>query len=209
MANPDNRFGWRPVRTLSGAALPIVRCYVSASYATALYVGDPVDIDTTATNRANGVRVPTVIASGMTDGTYQVGIITAFEPDPTGLNRIYRPASTARYCQVCLGTPDVVFEIRDDGGVVLTNTAIGANAVGIATHSGDTTTGLSGFELDSGTTTAPSGNASNTMIIIGCADKPDNAWDGSTDTRMVWEVMLCNWRYLIGSAYGALGVLAA
>lgn len=211
MANPDARFGLRPVRHVTGAPWNggTMRCYVSASYATALYIGDPVDIDTTLTNRVAGVVVPTVIRSAFTDGTYVVGVITSFEPDPSDPTLTYRKASTARYCNVCCD-PSVVFHVRDDGGAILGVVTIGQNAVGIFTHGGSTTTGLSGMELDAGTTTAPSANASNTMIIIGAADLPDNSWDGTTDTRVIWEVLLCNWRFLgPASPYGQLGVTAS
>lgn len=210
MANPDDRFGLRPVRHIDGSPWNggTIRAYVSANYATALFIGDPVDIDTTLTNRVAGVKCPTVIRSAFTDGTYVTGVITSFDPDPTNLTLQYRPASTARYCNIVVD-PTVVFEVRDDGGVVLGVVTIGQNAVGIFTHSGNTITGLSGMELDSGTTTAPSANASNTMIIIGASERDDNSWDGSADTRVIWDVLLCNWRFLGPcSPYGQLGVTA-
>jgi hypothetical protein len=211
MANPDQRFGLRPVRHISGAPWngATIRCYVSASYATALYIGDPVDLygGATLSNRITAARVPPVMLSAMTDGTYVVGVIVSFEPDPTNPELQYRKASTLRYCNVCCD-PFTIYQIRDDGGAALGKVTIGQNAVGIATHSGDTATGLSGLELDAGTTTAPSANSSNTMIIVGCADIPDNAWDGSTDTHVVWDVLLCNHRFFTLSASGALGVTA-
>jgi hypothetical protein len=211
MGNPDNRFGLRPVRHISGAPwnAATMRCYISASYAVALFTGDPVDIDTTLTNRVAGVRCPTVIRSAFTDGTYAVGVITSFDPYPTNLSLQYNPVSTARYCNVVCD-PTVVFQIRDDAGAALDKVTIGQNAVGIFTHAGDTITGLSGMELDAGTTTAPSANASNTMIVVGCADIEDNEWIAGTSTRMIWDVLLCNWRFLgPASAYGQLGVTAA
>lgn len=210
MANPDARFGLKPVRHIDGSPWngATMRCYVSASYATALYIGDPVDIDTTLSQRVAGIKCPTVIRSAFTDGTYVVGVITSFEPNPDNLTQQYRPGYQARYCNVCVD-PTVVFQVRDDGGVVLAVVTIGQNAVGIFTHAGSTITGLSGMELDSGTTTAPSANASNTMIIIGAAEDDTNTWDGTVDTRVVWEVMLCNWRFLGPcSPYGQLGVTA-
>lgn len=209
MANPDNRFGWRPARHIDGSPWNgnTIKCYISASYAIALYVGDPVDLylGATLSHRVAGVKVPTVMKSAMTDGTYQIGIIVSFDPLPTNLSLTYNPASTARYCNVCPGTLNTVFQIRDDGGVVLGPVVVGQNAVGIDTHGGSTVTGLSGFELDSGTTTAPSADSSNTMIVIGAAEIEDNTWDGTTDTRVIWDVLLCNWRFGQLSATGALG----
>jgi hypothetical protein len=207
LANPDARFGLRPVRHIDGSAWngQTIRCYVSASYAVALFIGDPVDFETTAANIPTAMKYPSVIRSAFTDGTYAVGVITSFDPNPDNLTQQYRPASQARYCQVCL-CEDVVFQIRDDGAAALTkSTSIGLNAVGILTHSGDTITGLSGFELDT-SSDAPAVDASNTMLILKCADIEDNAWDGSTDTHVVWEVLI-NMNRLKHTTNGALGVL--
>jgi hypothetical protein len=210
MANPDARFGLRPVRHISGAPYngATIRCEISSSYATALFIGDPVDLDTTLTNKSTTGRYPTVIRSDFIDGDYAVGVITSFEPDPDNLSYNYNPASNARFCNVCCD-PEVVYQIRGDGGGTLTNVVIGENAVGIFTHSGDTATGLSGLELDEGTTTAPSADATNPMIIVGIADIEDNEWDGTTDSRMIYEVLITNHRFRNGSGYGALGVTAA
>jgi hypothetical protein len=207
LSNPDARFGLRPVRHVDGAPWngQTIRCYVSASYGTALFIGDPVDYDTTAADIATAAKYPTVIRSAFTDGTYAVGVITSFDPDPDNLSLQYRKASTARYCQVCL-CEDVVFQIRDDGVTALTKTtSIGNNAVGIFTHAGDTITGLSGMELDSGSDT-PAADASNTMLILRPADCEDNSFDGSTDTHVVWEVLI-NMNRLKHTTNGALGVV--
>jgi hypothetical protein len=211
MANPDARFGLMPVGTLSGSPWQAsVRKYnVSSSYATALFIGDPVDFDTTASNIATAARYPYVIRSAFTNGTYSIGAIVAVEPDPDNLTRTYSPASTAAVVHVCTA-PDAIYRIRDDGGAILTNVALTQNAVGIFTHSGDTVTGLSGMELDAGTTDAPAADASNTMLILGLADISDNEFDGSTDTRMVWEVMINMHRFKqTGDGDGALGVTAS
>jgi len=207
MANPDARFGFKPVRHLNGSPWngATQRCYISASYGTALFVGDPVLIDPTNTNRATAVRCPTVIQSAMTTGIFAFGVITSFEANPDNLTRIYSPASTAGYCNVCVA-PDVIYHIRDDGGAALTKADIGANAVGINTHGGSTVTGLSGFELDAGTTTGPGEDDGYPLYIIGVADVEDNEFDGSTSTRIIWEVTL-NMHHLraTGDGSGGLG----
>jgi hypothetical protein len=102
--------------------------------------------------------------------------------------------------------PDVIYQIRDDGGVILTKKDIGSNACGIFTHAGSTVTGLSGMELDSGTTNAPAENASFPLLIIGCSDIEDNEYDGAADTRMIWDVVI-NMHQLraTGDGDGALG----
>jgi hypothetical protein len=89
-----------------------------------------------------------------------------------------------------MADPMLVFHIRDDGTAALTKADIGANAIGTFTESGSTVTGLSGYELDSGVGTAPGENSSNPLYIVGIAEMPDNEFDGSTDTRMIWEVTI-------------------
>jgi len=126
----------------------------------------------------------------MADGAYVYGIVVGFEADPTNLTYQYRPASTERVAYVVVATPDLVCQIRDDGGAALTKADIGANAIGIFTHGGSTVTGLSGLELDAGTGTGPAENASNPLTIIGVADIEDNEFDGSTSTHIVWEVLI-------------------
>jgi len=192
MSNPDAPFGLKPVRYLNGQtwAGGTQRCKISASDGTALYIGDPVKLDPTNANRATAEKLPHVIRSDGVDGDYIWGVITSFEPDPDNLTRTYRAASTARYCNVVMSDPMLVFQIRDDGTAALTKADIGANAIGTFTESGSTVTGLSGYELDSGVGTAPTENSSNPLFIVGIAEHPDNEWDGSTDSRMIWEVTI-------------------
>jgi len=211
MANPDAPFGFRPVRHLNGNVWNggTIRCYVSASYATALYVGDPVLLEPTQANRVTTVRCPTVIQSALTSGIYCLGIITSFQPDPDNLSLQYRPASTARFCNVCVD-PDVVFHVRDDGGAILDENTIGGNAVGINTETGNDITGISGFEMDAGTTTAPAENAIYPLFILGVADIEGNDFDCVADTRMIWEVIINKHQLRpVSVTGGGLGVLGA
>ena len=212
MANPDARFGLRPVKHLNGSPWngQTMRVYFSASYATAAFIGDAVDYYAGATlsNRSTAVKYPPVQVCNLADTTCPLGVIVSFEPDPTNLTLQYKPASTFRYANIVLAN-DVIFQIRDDGGAALTNVVLGQNAVGIATHAGDTITGLSGYELDAGTSVSPAANSSYPMFIVQCSDIEDNEWDGSTDTHMVWDVIL-NARLggSSGSDYGILGITA-
>jgi hypothetical protein len=212
MANPDARFGLRPVRHIDGSPWNggTIRCYIGAAYTSALYVGDPVDITDELDDRVAGItRVLTVRASTFVKTAYVMGVIISFEPLADNPNITYHPASTAQYCNVCVD-PTVVYWIRDNGAAALTNVVIGQNADGILTHGGDTITGLSGAELDAGTTTAPAADSTYMMLVVGCADTPDieNAWDGSTDTHVVWEVILTSSRLFKTNGAGALGVTA-
>jgi hypothetical protein len=212
MANPDAPFGLRPVRHLNGNEWGggTIRCYITATYATALYVGDPVRLDGTNTDRVTTVRCPTVIQSTLLDAQYVFGVITSFVPDPDNLSLQYRAGLTARFCNVCVD-PDVIYWIQDDGEAVLTEDTIGGNAVGINTHDGDgILTGLSTFELDAGGTDAPAEDATNPLFILGVADIEGNDFDCVADTRMIWEVIINKHQLRpVTNTGGGLGVLGA
>jgi hypothetical protein len=139
----------------------------------------------------------------MTTGTFVFGVITAFEPDPENLTLKYRKDDTARYCHVCVD-PDVIYWVRDNADSAMTKADIGGNADGIFTHGGNTTTGISKMELDSDTQAE---TAALPLLILAVADVEDNEFDGSTDTHIIWEVLI-NMHQLraTGDGTGALGV---
>ena len=204
MANVDAPFGLLPKKHLNGNPWNggTMRCYVSASYATALFVGDPVVLDPINANRATTVRCPTVIAATGTTGTYIFGVITSFEPNPDNLSLKHRLLSTARYCNVCVD-PDVIYWIQDNADSAMTKADIGGNC-DLEMNAGSAITGLSGVELNSDTQAE---TAALPILILGVADVEDNGFDGSTDTHIIWEVMI-NMHQLraTGDATGALGV---
>lgn len=185
MANIDSPFGLRPVRHKSGAPYngAVNPYYIPASYGTALFIGDPVVKTGTANTAA--VNVPGVghcgigtlpeinkTAAGDVDGPTKriTGVIVGFSALPNDLNKNYNPASTERVAWVA-DDPDLVFEIQADGAIPATS--IGLNAVLIYTHSGNTTTGLSGAELDT-TSDAPAADASNQLTIVRAVNRLDN-----------------------------------
>uniref|UniRef100_A0A6M3LB19 Putative structural protein n=1 Tax=viral metagenome TaxID=1070528 RepID=A0A6M3LB19_9ZZZZ len=182
MANTDRPRGFHPV----GPILHTGMYYLPSTDATAMYRGDLVDL--AGSGSAAGVHnwpgVPTVIKSTLTDGYYSVGAILGFVPadgsNTPNLNITYRPASTAMFCIVA-DHPDQVFEAQDDGGAALDQDAIGLNAMPINTHSGSTATGLSGQEIDAGTTDAPAADASNLLILLGKVNRPNNAFGVNMD----------------------------
>lgn len=181
MANIDSPFGLKPVRhrngaPYNGAASPY---YIQSDYATALFIGDPVlktGTANTAAVSAPGVgsfgigTLPAINKATAGDAQRVTGVIVGFSALPADLNKNYNPASTARIAWVA-DDPDLVFEIQADGAIPATS--IGLNAVFIYTHSGNTTTGLSGVELDT-TSTAPSADASNQMVILRAVNREDN-----------------------------------
>ncbi|MCP3924482.1 MAG: hypothetical protein GY714_18065 [Desulfobacterales bacterium] len=176
MANTSGAFGLSPVRHLNGAPWSgnTVKCYISAQYATALFVGDPILLSPTLAEKdVTGVH-PTINKSAGTAGIIARGVIVSFEPNRDDLTKTYNPASTEGYAYVSMDE-DVVYEIRGDGGGTLTKAVPGQNAVMIATTAGSTVTGLSGMNLDEGTTTAPNTTQNFTLHVIGIKDTADNA----------------------------------
>jgi hypothetical protein len=203
MANIDAPFGLKPVRHLNGSSWngQTQRCYISANDATALYIGDPVVVYATAADRDATRKHLTIKKATAGDGQPVLGSIVSFDPvDSTSLK--YRAASTQRYANVVID-PNVIYHIQDDGTVASTSYWPGANAVLIFTHAGSAYTGLSGVELNAN---APSGNASNQLLILGLADLPANALGANA----IWEVVI-NLHQLksTGDGDGALGIVGA
>lgn len=182
MSNSTAPFGLRPVRRLNGGPIATVRCYISASYATALFVGDPVIFDTTLANKDTTAKCPTIIASAGTTTTLTRGVIVSFEPLATDLSKVYNPASTERYALVAMASDDLVFHIRDNGDGTPAKVFPGQNAE-MANAGGSTTSGLSGFALDA---TTPTTTQAFPLQILGLADLPDN----ELADYAIWEVLL-------------------
>ena len=182
MANVDSPFGLRPIRHKSGApyngaARPY---YIDVGYGTALFIGDPV-IRVAGGSNAAAVKVPgagsfaigtlpSVEKAAAGDTNRITGVIVGFAPLPTNLDLKHNTASTERVAYVC-DDPDIVFEIQADGAIPAAS--VGLNAVLIYTHSGSTTTGLSGVELDT-TSDVPAADASNQLVILRAVNREDN-----------------------------------
>ena len=191
MPNSNSPFGLKPVRHMLGLPLngAVVPMYVPASYATALFIGDPV------LKTANGSNAGAVTAPGV--GTFDIGtlpeinksaatgritgVIVAFAADPTNLGLVYRPASTERIAFVNVD-PFTVYEIQSDGA--LGATSVGLNTDLVFTQSGSTVTGLSGVELNSALVAV---TATLQVNILRAVNRVDN---DTTATRGKFEVRL-------------------
>jgi hypothetical protein len=149
MANSNAPQGLKPVRYRSGAPYNgACNTYsVPASDGTALFIGDPVIIGGSAD--ANGV--PTILRATAAGGAYISGVVVGFEPLRTDLTVLHRAASTLRNVYVA-DDPSLIFEIQEDAlpATPLAVADVGLNADLIA-GSGSTTTGKSGFQLDTST----------------------------------------------------------
>lgn len=195
MANVDSPFGLKPIRyrtgaPYNGATNPV---YIDSGYGTALFIGDPVIKVAGGSNAAEvtvpgggkfGIgTLPSVEKATAGDGNRITGVIVAFAPDPANPERKHNPASTARVAYVC-DDPNVIFEVQADGAIPAAS--VGLNAVLIFTHSGSTTTGLSGVELDT-TSDVPAADASNQLLIVRAVNREDN---DTTLTHAKVEVLI-------------------
>jgi len=157
LSNTDNSTGLTPIRHSNGAPYngAYAEYYIPSTYATALFVGDPVLVtgtSNTAAYKGNAAgTLPEINKSAAAGGGYISGVIVGFEPLPSDLTKTYNAASTERIAYVA-DDPDLVFEIQEDGDTTpLAATSASANADLIFTNSGSTATGKSGVELDSTT----------------------------------------------------------
>jgi len=183
VANIDAPFGLKPVRHLNGSPWngQTVRMLIEDDDDTAYYIGDPVTITGAAgSDDTSGIIVADIAL--VTADTRIYGVIVSIDPDPDNLNRLYLPALTGGYINVCID-PDVIYEVQDDAVVTLTGAIIGANAHLCADESGDTVTGLSGWELDSALVGANDGYH---LQVLGISQRPDNA----LGDNCIWEVMI-------------------
>jgi len=205
MANPDARFGFAPVGHLLGLnwSSSLRECYIHASYATALFIGDPVDFQPETDYQDTTANKISIEQASAGNGEYILGVIASFSPLRTDLTKQYNPASTERYAHVVVD-PFVIYHIRDDGAATPTKLFPGENANIIMTHTGSTTTGLSGVELDTNSD-GPDADSSNQLLILNAAPIEDNP----LGTNTVWEVLINLHRMrATGDGDGMLGVVA-
>ena len=185
MANTSGAFGLKPVRYIDGTPWngATIRCYKSASYATALYIGDPVLWTPTLAEKDATVKHPTINVSAGTSGAIIRGVVTSFEPNPNNLTLQYSPASTAGWVNVCIAVPNLIFQIKDDGDGVPAAVWAGQNAI-CAYAAGNAITGLSGVYLDGSTT--PTTTQAHSLHIVGLSDIVGN----ELADYAIWDVII-------------------
>lgn len=187
MANVDRPRGLVPIRHSNGSPYngACELMYIQAAYGTALFIGDPVipggsGSTASASGEAGVGDINAAGASGI-----PIGVIVGFKPNPSDLTKTHSIASTEGYAYVCTA-PDVIYGIQDDGNTAMDQDDIGLNADFIA-GAGDATTGRSGYELDSGGTTAPATTNTLALRILGLVQKPDNTLG---EVNAEWEVRI-------------------
>jgi hypothetical protein len=151
MANTDRPFGFKPVKHLLGGSWngKANVYYIPSSDGNDMFKGDAVKSAGSAS--ADG-KYPTVAQAAA--GNTIRGVIIGFGEDPHVMikpenpNRSYRPGNTAMYCLV-VDDPFVIFEVQEESdGATLEATDVG-DTTDIVAGAGNTTTGLSGMEIDS------------------------------------------------------------
>ena len=205
MANSDTPQGLVPVRYLNGAPYNgQCRPYVhAAGDAVALFIGDPVTQAGTTNAAAVGSykigQLETVKLVTAASNTVPIaGVVVAVDP-LTGAgadgrdSTIYCAASTERVVWVA-DDPMIVFQIQEDddtAAIALTDSA--ANFDLIATAAGSTITGISGFELDSSTSTV---DATGDLQVLNISRIENNDFGGGF---VKWDVRINLHRFNSGT----------
>lgn len=172
MANVNSAFGLRPVRylgggTYNGACNPYIAL---ASYATDLFIGDPVVVTGTSVAGVSGGSLQVINRATAAAENQVTGVIVGFEPTPGVISTGYGAASTLRTVYVA-DDPNLLFEIQEDSdsnAVELAEAGLNAN---FASGTGSAYTKRSGFTLDS---TSAAADATFQMTIRNAIDRPDN-----------------------------------
>lgn len=191
MANPNTPYGLRPYSDMSGKPYngAVRTYYVPAGNATALYLGDPVNL---VSNSADANGVPAVEIATAGSGNQVLGaflgmsnnagsaIITVQWTTP-----VYLPASTAAYIYVS-DDPFLLYAIQEDSvGGAMAAGAGGGNA-NLVAGSGNTVTGQSGWQLDSSTLSHTGSDTTLQLRVIQALQEIDNA----IGTNAKWLVKL-------------------
>lgn len=181
MASVSRINGFRPVKMVTGAPYngQAEVCFVPASDATVIMVGDAVQLlgdaraatgVPTVTRQASATGVPYGIVVGILFSG--VGDVTNVPPVNDLNTPVYRRASTDRYLLVATD-PQIIYEVQYAGTSVAAATItanVGLNGQFTLT-AGNTTTGASGMQLD---TTGLATTATLPLKVVGFPNRPDN-----------------------------------
>jgi len=193
MANANTPAGLTPLKNSPFVEIPKNYYYIPSSYATALFIGDPV-IKTGTSNTANVLgdgrqfaagSLPEINKATAGDTNKITGVIVGFLANPSNLTLNYNTASTERVAIVA-DSPLQEFMIQEEtAGTPLAATSVGFNANLVFAESGSTATGLSGVELD---TSTPATDATFQLKILRLLDTPEN----SVGQHAKWRVKINN-----------------
>jgi hypothetical protein len=162
MANVDAAFGFVPVRHMSGNAPRANKYTITSGLAENIFTGDLCILT------ADGVITPHTATETNNIGVF--GGVSYTASDGSYVYSQYWPSGTTatEIIAYVYDDPYIVYKVMSDGSPAQTN--IG-NCADVVAGAGSTTTGQSGFELNS---TMSTGTAS--CKIIGLYEAPDNAF---------------------------------
>ena len=164
MANDNRPMGFHPINSPQGSVQKTAY-RIEKTYATALYIGDMVTL-------SGGYIIKATAATA----NPLLGAIVGFECDAGMDDAGYYPASsTDNYKAIVADAVDQRFVGQDDGeGTAMDLLDIGKTGNLVFTHSGSTTTNLSGMEAD-GSSFSGSGQAvTDQLKLVDLVDRPDN-----------------------------------
>ena len=152
MANTDTPWGLKPMFMTEARKTALIMP-ITNNYNTALFINDPVTGVTAGTIE----RAPTtgaILCIGSILGIYRQGT-----PNSLAMERLLpvqymaaSPGATYNYFALITTSPDLFFTIQEDGETTpMTSIMPFGNANFVFTHAGNTTTGISGTELNSDT----------------------------------------------------------
>ena len=196
MANADRPNGLRPVRLLSGS--PYNGAYTKFYTDTDAFMGDIMIQDAASvTGGSDGAYQGATRATSAT-ATLAVGVVVGWDADPDNLTRTYHAGSSTLAVYIATD-PNIVYGCQDNGAATLVTAAdVGFNYDFIV-GSGNTTTGLSNMELDSGTTGATT--AATPLKLVGIQDVVDNEI-GSANAKLLVTLNT----HVYNADVGSLGV---
>lgn len=181
MANANSPFGLRPINDNGTPWSGQGRlCYVPSSQAANIFLGDPVIF----LGGSDAYGVPSVGIASAGNSNPVLGAMIGISNGPAAAGNavftvtrdlpVYRQASIANYIFVC-DDPNQLYAIQEDsvGGAIAAATGAGANG-NLVTGSGSTSTGFSGWELDSSSVSS-SANTGYQLRLLGTLRGPDNA----------------------------------
>jgi hypothetical protein len=218
VANTNKPSGFTPVKYLNGADWDGRGnvYFLSRNDATAIYVGDPVTINTTLANADTVHGLPSVQigAAGAVWAGIVLGVGTQYNGpyvDPTNLTLTYAPATkTQDYFLLVADDPMIVFEVQEGAptyglGAAFNSTMTSANANAVIHAPAVTGLGWSGTVLDRGT--VPVATAGLNVRLLGLSQKYDN---GALNTYGAYAKWLCKINmHQFGTVVGTVGVVSA
>tara|TARA_Y100000593_G_scaffold59706_1_gene110709 strand:+ start:88 stop:672 length:585 start_codon:yes stop_codon:yes gene_type:complete len=182
MANVDAPFGLRPIgNTVGGTTFQTTEYQIKDNQSNSIFQGDIVEIDT---SNAGFVDVQAAVSNEDAIGVFNGCFI---ESDPsTGKPKFSNFYSQTNITQGAIkafvfDNPYQRFLIQGDSATAAAQTDVGKVADTIATHSGSTTTGISGVELDVSDLATSDGQ----LRVTGFTGDPSNNELSTTHTNYV------------------------